>query len=79
MLAGAGGAMVGSPADVILVRMQADGKLPVDQRRNYKNAFNGIFRIIKDEGPLKLWKVFRKDNKVNLQRDVFQMSEELCS
>lgn len=56
MVAGAGGAMVGSPADVILVRMQADGKLPVDQRRNYKNAFNGIFRIIKDEGPLKLWK-----------------------
>jgi hypothetical protein len=56
MLAGAGGAMVGSPADVVLVRMQADGKLPLQQRRNYKNAIDGLIKIIKDEGILKLWR-----------------------
>eukprot|EP01119_Soliformovum_irregulare_P004145 TRINITY_DN15159_c0_g1_i1.p1 TRINITY_DN15159_c0_g1~~TRINITY_DN15159_c0_g1_i1.p1 ORF type:complete len:305 (+),score=66.56 TRINITY_DN15159_c0_g1_i1:92-916(+) len=56
MIAGAGGAIVGSPADVILVRMQADGKLPLDQRRNYKNVFHGLSVIIKEEGIARLWR-----------------------
>ena len=37
--------------------MQADGKLPLQQRRNYKNAIDGLIKIIKDEGILKLWRV----------------------
>jgi dicarboxylate transporter 10 len=32
-LAGAVGGMVGTPADMVNVRMQNDSKLPVDQRR----------------------------------------------
>jgi solute carrier family 25 oxoglutarate transporter 11 len=36
--------------------MQADSTLPAAQRRNYKNAFHGIYRIIADEGVLALWK-----------------------
>ncbi|KYQ94112.1 mitochondrial substrate carrier family protein [Tieghemostelium lacteum] len=56
MISGAGGAIIGTPADVIMVRMQADGKLPLEQRRNYKNAFDGILRISKEEGILSLWK-----------------------
>jgi len=55
MLAGAIGATVGNPADLSMVRMQADGKLPPEQRRNYKNAFDAIIRVSREEGVLALW------------------------
>lgn len=50
MLAGALGGLVGNPSDVVNIRMQNDSTLPLDQRRNYRNAFDGIFRIVKEEG-----------------------------
>lgn len=54
--AGAIGACFGSPADLALIRMQADSTLPAAQRRNYKNAFHALYRIVADEGVLALWK-----------------------
>lgn len=54
--AGGIAAFVSNPADLILVRMQADGTLPPEQRRNYKNVFDGISRVVKDEGFTKLWR-----------------------
>ncbi|KAK4740780.1 hypothetical protein SAY87_024368 [Trapa incisa] len=54
--AGAIGACVGSPADLALIRMQADATLPAAQRRNYRNAFHALYRIVADEGVLALWK-----------------------
>ncbi|KAK1307258.1 Mitochondrial dicarboxylate/tricarboxylate transporter DTC [Acorus calamus] len=56
LTAGAIGACFGSPADLALIRMQADATLPAAQRRNYQNAFHALFRIVKDEGVLSLWK-----------------------
>lgn len=56
LTAGAVGATVGSPADLSLIRMQADATLPAAQRRNYKNAFDALYRIVADEGVLALWK-----------------------
>lgn len=56
MIAGACGAFVGTPAEVALIRMTADGRLPNDQRRNYKNALNALVRITKEEGVLTLWR-----------------------
>eukprot|EP01135_Chromosphaera_perkinsii_P007358 Nk52_evm6s805 gene=Nk52_evmTU6s805 len=56
MPSGAIGALVGCPADVVLVRMQADGRLPVEQRRGYKNVFHGIQSIAKNEGIFTLWR-----------------------
>lgn len=56
LTAGAIGACVGSPADLALIRMQADATLPAAQRRHYKNAFHALSRIIADEGVLALWK-----------------------
>ncbi|KAH9561982.1 hypothetical protein CY35_05G049800 [Sphagnum magellanicum] len=56
LTAGAIGASVGSPADLALIRMQADATLPEAQRRHYKNAFHALSRITKDEGVLALWK-----------------------
>ncbi|CAI9741244.1 Hypothetical predicted protein [Octopus vulgaris] len=56
MTAGAIGAFVGTPAEISLIRMTADGRLPVDQQRGYTNVFNALFRITKEEGLLTLWR-----------------------
>ncbi|KAL6619908.1 hypothetical protein ACP70R_035047 [Stipagrostis hirtigluma subsp. patula] len=56
LTSGAIGACVSSPADLALIRMQADSTLPAAQRRNYKNAFHALYRITADEGVLALWK-----------------------
>ncbi|KAK3030494.1 hypothetical protein RJ639_038800 [Escallonia herrerae] len=44
--AGAIGACFGSPADLALIRMQADATLPAAQRRHYTNAFHALHRIV---------------------------------
>ncbi|KAJ2102224.1 hypothetical protein GGI16_003262 [Coemansia sp. S142-1] len=56
VVAGAVGGICGTPADIVLVRLQNDGSLPVEQRRNYKNAFDGLFRITREDGPRGLFK-----------------------
>lgn len=55
LMAGGLGAAVGTPADLILIRMQADSTLPADQRRNYKSFFDAARRIPAEEGVTKLW------------------------
>ncbi|XP_041378569.1 mitochondrial 2-oxoglutarate/malate carrier protein-like [Gigantopelta aegis] len=54
--AGAIGAFVGTPAEISLIRMTADGRLPVNERRGYKNVFNALSRIVQEEGVLTLWR-----------------------
>lgn len=54
--AGALAAIVGTPADVSLVRMQADNMAPPALRRNYTGVFNALGRIVKEEGVLSLWR-----------------------
>eukprot|EP00743_Colponemidia_sp_Colp-15_P003616 GILK01003901.1.p1 GENE.GILK01003901.1~~GILK01003901.1.p1 ORF type:complete len:318 (+),score=46.52 GILK01003901.1:39-992(+) len=56
MTAGGLGAFVGCPGDVVMVRMQADGRLPVEQRRNYRHVFDGLRRIVSEEGAATLWR-----------------------
>ena len=56
MTAGGVGALVGTPADMVLTRMTMDGSLPVDQRRNYSGVFDAFSRIHKEGGVRKLWK-----------------------
>uniref|UniRef100_A0A8C5FSB1 Solute carrier family 25 member 11 n=1 Tax=Gadus morhua TaxID=8049 RepID=A0A8C5FSB1_GADMO len=56
MTAGAIGAFVGTPAEVALIRMTADGRLPADQKRGYSNVFNALARITKEEGVTTLWR-----------------------
>ncbi|XP_054290938.1 mitochondrial 2-oxoglutarate/malate carrier protein-like [Macrosteles quadrilineatus] len=43
-------AFIGTPSDVALVRMAADGRLPPSKRRNYKNIFDALRRIAAEEG-----------------------------
>lgn len=56
MAAGVCGAFVGTPAEVALIRMTSDGRLPLAERRNYKNVFDSLFRITREEGVLTLWR-----------------------
>lgn len=56
-IAGSIGSFVGTPCDLVLVRMQADKRpeVPIEQRRNYKNVFDAFSRVIREEGVRKLW------------------------
>uniref|UniRef100_A0A0N5ATW8 Mitochondrial 2-oxoglutarate/malate carrier protein n=1 Tax=Syphacia muris TaxID=451379 RepID=A0A0N5ATW8_9BILA len=54
--AGAVASFVGTPAEVALIRMCSDGKLPAEQRRNYKNAVDALIRIFREEGITALWR-----------------------
>ncbi|XP_058467015.1 mitochondrial 2-oxoglutarate/malate carrier protein-like [Malaya genurostris] len=56
MTAGAVGSFVGNPCELILIRMTADGRLPIAERRNYSHFFNAFYRIAKEEGVLALWR-----------------------
>lgn len=58
LLAAAGGAcggFVGTPADMVNVRMQNDIKLPVELRRNYKHAIDGLWQVYRTEGVRRLF------------------------
>lgn len=50
LTAGGIGALIGTPADAALVRMQADTKLPVEQQRGYKNGIDALMRMAREEG-----------------------------
>ncbi|EJD34770.1 mitochondrial carrier [Auricularia subglabra TFB-10046 SS5] len=50
-LAGAAGGLVGNPADVILVRMQGDAARPSAERYGYRNCLDGLWKIVRNEGP----------------------------
>lgn len=56
LVAGGVGAAVGNPADVAMVRMQADGRLPLAERRNYRSVGDAIGRMARDEGVRSLWR-----------------------
>lgn len=54
--AGAVGAFFGNPAEISLIRMTADGRLPPAERRGYKHVFDALIRITREEGVLTLWR-----------------------
>jgi len=56
LIAGALACVIGNPCDLALVRFQADGILPAEQRRNYKHVGDALSRIVKEEGFFALWK-----------------------
>nr|XP_033186457.1 mitochondrial 2-oxoglutarate/malate carrier protein-like [Bombus vancouverensis nearcticus] len=56
MFSGICGALVGTPADLIYVRMVGDAQLPPEKRRNYRHVFHGLSDIWKTEGVQGLWR-----------------------
>ncbi|XP_028842715.1 mitochondrial dicarboxylate carrier [Denticeps clupeoides] len=49
------GGFIGTPADMVNVRMQNDVKLPPELRRNYAHALDGLIRVWREEGLRKLF------------------------
>jgi len=49
--AGGLAALVGNPADLALIRMQADSMKPVAERAGYSNVFSALGLIVKADGP----------------------------
>ena len=56
MIAGGVGSVIGTPADLVMVRMTTDGRLPKSQQRSYKHVFDALYRVVKEEGVLSLWR-----------------------
>jgi len=50
LAAGGLGSVFGTPADVALIRMQADSKLAPEQRRNYKHVGDALLQMWRKEG-----------------------------
>jgi len=55
LAAGGIGSVFGNPADVALIRMQADTTLPKEARRGYKNIFDALSKMARSEGILSWW------------------------
>lgn len=49
-VAGAAAGVIGNPAEVVLVRMCADGARPAAERHHYPDAVRGLLRIARYEG-----------------------------
>ncbi|KAJ3092301.1 Mitochondrial dicarboxylate transporter [Quaeritorhiza haematococci] len=75
ILGGCAGGMVGTPADLVNIRMQNDGKLPLEQRRGYRNVFDGLIKIAKDEGPTALFRGMGP----NVQRAILMTASQVTS
>lgn len=75
LIAGAVGAAVGNPADVAMVRMQADGRLPLAQRRNYKSVVDAITSMARQEGVTSLW----RGSTLTINRAMLVTASQLAS
>ncbi|KAG0084229.1 Mitochondrial dicarboxylate transporter [Podila epicladia] len=75
VLAGCIGGGFGNPADVVNIRMVNDGKLPKEQQRHYKHAFDGLFRVVKEEGPAQLMRGLGP----NMNRAILMTASQLVS
>ncbi|PQE32963.1 mitochondrial dicarboxylate carrier protein [Rutstroemia sp. NJR-2017a WRK4] len=69
------GGVAGNPADVLNVRMQHDAALPPEQRRNYKNAIDGLIRMTREEG----WRSLFRGVWPNSMRAVLMTASQLAS
>lgn len=64
MFSGAVGGLAGNFADVVNIRMQNDSALEPHLRRNYRNAFDGVWKIYRHEGGVKTLLTGWKPNMV---------------
>jgi len=56
MTSGSVAAVVANPTDVVLIRMQSDGHWAEAQQRRYRHVFDGLRRIVTEEGVRTLWR-----------------------
>ncbi|KAJ1922214.1 hypothetical protein H4219_000076 [Mycoemilia scoparia] len=75
LVAGMFGGIAGNPGDVVNVRMQNDGSLPPNLRRNYKNALDGLYKIARNDGAGALFSGLGP----NVGRAILITAAQLCS
>ncbi|ERN02888.1 mitochondrial uncoupling protein 4 [Amborella trichopoda] len=75
LIAGGIGAAIGNPADVAMVRMQADGRLPLAQRRNYRGVGDAISQMVRGEGITALW----RGSSLTVQRAMIVTASQLAT
>ncbi|KAG7360368.1 mitochondrial carrier protein [Nitzschia inconspicua] len=56
MASGSVAVCIGTPFDIALVRLQADGMAKPEDRRNYRNVFDALVRTVSEEGVGALYK-----------------------
>ncbi|KAG6835716.1 hypothetical protein H0H93_015402 [Arthromyces matolae] len=49
-MAGGIAGFVGNPGEIVMVRLQGDFAKPPEKRFNYKNCFDALFRMVREEG-----------------------------
>ncbi|XP_022216800.2 mitochondrial dicarboxylate carrier [Drosophila obscura] len=54
-VAGVVAGCVGIPTELVNTRMHVDRALPEKNRRNYRNVFHGLYKVIRDEGWMSLY------------------------
>jgi len=54
-LAGCAAGVVGIPMELVNTRMQVNRALPTDKRWNYRNLFDGLYRVTREEGWTRLY------------------------
>lgn len=74
-IAGSIGGAFGNPADLVMVRMQNDAKLPLENRRNYKHALDGVYRIVKEDG----FRGLTRGIGPNINRAILMNSSQLAT
>lgn len=75
--ASAGGlaGLIGVPAEVVLIRMASDGSRIPSERYGYRNCVHGLYRIVKDEGVLALYRGWQP----NTVRAILMNASQLAS
>jgi solute carrier family 25 oxoglutarate transporter 11 len=56
LTAGAVSSFMCNPTEIGLIRMTIDGRMPKEQQRGYKNVFDVLIRVTREEGILTLWR-----------------------
>ncbi|KEP48011.1 dicarboxylate carrier protein [Rhizoctonia solani 123E] len=74
-MAGGIAGVVGNPGEILMVRMQGDFAKPPEKRLNYKHCFDGLFKMIRDEGVSSL----ARGLAPNVFRSVLMNASQLAS
>ncbi|KAB5588263.1 Mitochondrial dicarboxylate transporter [Ceratobasidium theobromae] len=74
-MAGGIAGVVGNPGEILMVRMQGDFAKPPEKRLNYKHCFDGLYKMLRDEGPSSL----TRGMGPNVFRSILMNASQLAS
>lgn len=83
IVSGAVASAISTPVEVSMVRMYNDGAADVSKRRGYRNIFDALYRIARDEGVSGLWRgatptVVRSMVVNCVQLGTYDQAKEMC-